>query len=76
MSTTPSERTRHSEGDLGELKDSLGLRTGQYVQELGYDDDVDFDVREVIEGITGEEMADDDVDDVFDVAVMLSLIHI
>ena len=71
MSTTPSERTLHtSEADLGELKDSLGLKARQYIQELGYDDDVDFDLREVIEAITGEEMADDDVDDVFDVVVM------
>ncbi|WP_344309332.1 DUF3052 domain-containing protein [Brevibacterium samyangense] len=63
MSTTPSERTLHS-------SDALGFTSGTYIQEIGYDDDVDFDLRDAIAAVTGEEMADDDVDDVFDAVVM------
>lgn len=48
----------------------LDFTNGENVQELGYDDDVDFDLREAIEAATGEEMADDDVDDVYDAIVM------
>jgi hypothetical protein len=54
----------------GDTATKLGLRAGQYIQEIGYDEDVDFDLREAIEAITGEEMADEDVDDEFDVIIM------
>ncbi|KRV46531.1 hypothetical protein AQ490_11630 [Wenjunlia vitaminophila] len=48
----------------------LGLQPGQVVQELGYDDDCDQDLRESIEELTGAELADEDYDDVPD-AVLL-----
>jgi hypothetical protein len=40
------------------------------VQELGYDDDVDHDLREAIEDLTGTELVDEDYDDVADVVLM------
>lgn len=48
----------------------LGFQPGQVVQELGYDDDVDHDLREGIEELTGAELVDEDYDDVAD-AVLL-----
>ncbi len=48
----------------------LGFQSGQVVQEFGYDDDVDHDVRDAIEMVTGNEMADEDADEVVD-AVLL-----
>jgi Protein of unknown function (DUF3052) len=48
----------------------LGFQPGQVVQELGYDDDVDHDLRDGIEELTGTELVDDDYDDVAD-AVLL-----
>ncbi|MET8541266.1 DUF3052 domain-containing protein [Kitasatospora sp. NPDC004799] len=48
----------------------LGFEEGQIVQELGYDEDTDQDLREGIEEITGEELVDEDYDDVAD-AVLL-----
>jgi hypothetical protein len=48
----------------------LGFQPGQVVQELGYDEDVDFDLREAIEELTGTELVDEDYDDVAD-AVLL-----
>jgi hypothetical protein len=44
----------------------LGFKSGQVVQEFGYDDDVDDDLRAAIEEITGNELADEDSQDVVD----------
>ncbi|KJS62493.1 DUF3052 domain-containing protein [Streptomyces rubellomurinus] len=48
----------------------LAFAEGQIVQELGYDDDTDQDLREGIEEITGTDLVDEDYDDVAD-AVLL-----
>jgi hypothetical protein len=40
------------------------------VQEIGYDDDVDFDLRDAIEDAIGAELADEDWDDVTDAAII------
>ncbi|MFZ5869378.1 MAG: DUF3052 domain-containing protein [Actinomycetota bacterium] len=48
----------------------LGFRPGQVVQELGYDDDVDFDLREAIEDVTGAELLDEETDEVVDVVLL------
>jgi len=47
----------------------LGFKPGQVVQEFGYDDDVDDDLRAAIEDVTGHELADEDAQDVVDVAL-------
>jgi hypothetical protein len=44
----------------------LGFEQGQIIQELGYDEDSDQELREGIEGITGSELVDEDYDDVAD----------
>ncbi|MEV7086906.1 DUF3052 domain-containing protein [Streptomyces sp. NPDC093085] len=48
----------------------LGFEPGQVVQEIGYDDDVDLDLREAIEAIIGQELVDEDYDDVADAVVL------
>jgi hypothetical protein len=48
----------------------LGFEPGQVVQEIGYDDDVDRELREGIEAIIGQNLVDEDYDDVAD-AVLL-----
>jgi hypothetical protein len=48
----------------------LGFEPGQVVQEIGYDDDVDHDLREGIESAIGQDLVDEDYDDVAD-AVLL-----
>jgi hypothetical protein len=47
----------------------LGLRPGQMVQEFGYDDDVDHELRAEIEAATGTELADEDAQEVVDAAI-------
>ena len=44
----------------------LGFKPGQVLQEFGYDDDVDDDLRAELEEIVGSELADEDAQDVVD----------
>jgi hypothetical protein len=48
----------------------LGFEPGQVVQEIGYDDDVEQELREGIEATTGQELVDEDYDDVADVVLL------
>ncbi|GFH34252.1 DUF3052 domain-containing protein [Streptomyces pacificus] len=48
----------------------LGFEPGQVVQEIGYDDDVEHELREGIEAVIGQELVDEDYDDVADVVVL------
>ena len=48
----------------------LGLKPGQIAQEYGYDDDVDHDLRDAIEDLTGHELVDEDSDEIVDVVVL------
>jgi len=50
--------------------DRLGFESGQVVQEFGWGDDVDQDLREAIEDLTDNELADEDYDDVTDGAIV------
>lgn len=50
--------------------DRLGFEDGQLVQEFGYADDVDHDVRDAIADLTGADLADEDFDDVVDGAIV------
>lgn len=52
------------------LADRLGFAAGQVVQEFGWDDDVDDDLRLAIEAVTGTELADEDYDDVADAVIV------
>ncbi|WP_296666671.1 DUF3052 family protein [Demequina sp.] len=44
----------------------LGLKTGQIIQEFGYDADADAPLRASIEAATGESLVDEDFGDVTD----------
>ncbi len=48
----------------------LGFTSGQVVQEFGWSDDVDDDLRAAIEATTGNELVDEDYDDVTDGVVL------
>jgi hypothetical protein len=48
----------------------LGFEPGQVVQEIGYDDDVEQELREGIEAVIGQELVDEDYEDVADVVVL------
>jgi hypothetical protein len=52
------------------LAGRLGLRAGQVVQELGYDDDCDDRLRSAVESLTGSQLVDEDYDDVVDTVLL------
>jgi hypothetical protein len=52
------------------LAEKLGVGPGAVVQEIGYDDDCDEELRRIIVERTGQELVDQDYDDVVDVVMM------
>jgi Protein of unknown function (DUF3052) len=52
------------------VADKLGIEPGQVVGELGWDDDVDDDVRAAVEERCGSELLDEDADEVLDVILL------
>ena len=64
MSSTADAAAEHG------LVARLGLKQGQVVQELGWDDDVDEEFRVALEDAIDSELADEDSDDVADIVVL------
>jgi hypothetical protein len=52
------------------LADKLGVGPGAVVQEMGWDDDCDEELRRVITERTGQDLVDEDYDDVVDAVMM------
>jgi Protein of unknown function (DUF3052) len=48
----------------------MGIKPSMIVMEIGYDDDVDEDLRDLITDTTGEEILDEDTDEVVDVVLI------
>jgi hypothetical protein len=48
----------------------LGIIAGRVVQEIGYDDDTDEDLRAAIVAVTGSDLVGEDYDDVVDIALL------
>lgn len=60
VSTTPA--SGHGPG----VAERMGLKAAMLVMEMGYDDDVDLELRDEIEAHTGEDLLDEDSDEVVD----------
>ncbi len=58
-----------AQGERG-LAERLGLKPGQVVQEVGWDEDSDEELRQSIEELTGNEMVDEDFEEVVDVVLL------
>lgn len=48
----------------------FGLTAGDTVGEMGYDDDVDQDLRDAVEQVTGSELVEEGVDEVVDAMLL------
>jgi hypothetical protein len=57
-------------GNGAGMAERLGLKPGMIVMESGYDDDVDEDLRADVARCTGEDMVEDDTDEVVDVVLL------
>ena len=53
----------------------LGFKTGDLVQELGYDEDVDFDFRDALETDIGSELLMEDDQDVVDGVILWTAVR-
>ncbi|MDO3299021.1 DUF3052 domain-containing protein [Mycobacteroides abscessus subsp. massiliense] len=56
--------------DASNYARKLGIQRDQLVQELGWDEDTDDDIRAGIEDACGSELLDEDSDDVVDVVLL------
>jgi len=52
------------------ISDKLGITPGMVVQEIGWDEDVDDQVRAAIEEASGAELLDEEADEVVDVVLL------
>jgi hypothetical protein len=57
-------------GRGSDIAGKLGVEPGMVVQEIGWDDDVDDAVREAVEERCGDDLLDEDADEVIDVVLM------
>lgn len=64
MSTSPTP------GNGPGVAERMGLMPSMVVMEIGYDDDVDDDLRSLIEDQTGEEIVTEESDEVVDVVLL------
>lgn len=67
MSSTPE---LGAEGVSQSIAARLGITAGMIVQEIGYDDDTDADLRDSVEELVGDDFVDEDSDEVVDVALL------
>lgn len=58
------------DADKSDLAGKLGVEPGMIVQELGWDSDVDEVVRSAVEDRSGEELLDEDAQEVVDVVLL------
>ena len=64
-----SATARQAQDERGQAE-RLGIKPGHVVQELGYDTDVDEQLRQAITAVEGVELVDEDYEDVVDVVLM------
>ena len=66
MSGAPADSAAGQHG----LADKMGLAQGAVVQEVGWDDDCDEELRRIVTERTGQDLVGDDYDDVVDAVRM------
>ena len=57
-------------GRTSDIAGKLGVESGMVVQEIGWDDDVDEVVRDAVEERAGDELLDEDADDVVELVLL------
>src|SRR5262249_56743176 len=67
--TSVSATAGQAQDERGQAE-RLGIKPGQVVQEIGYDDDCDEQLRGAITRIDSVELVDEDYDDVVDVVLL------
>lgn len=68
MSSNPSGGTGTGYGP--EVAERMGIKPAMIVMEIGYDEDIDERLRGLIEAAAGEQIVDEDSDEVVDVVLL------
>nr|WP_269079425.1 DUF3052 domain-containing protein [Corynebacterium uterequi] len=66
----PGAVTKDANVTAQDLVGRLGIKSGMIVQELGWDDDCDAAISEAVEDAIGEELLDEDTDELCDVVLL------
>src|ERR1700761_4046857 len=64
------DRTVVAADDAPSYARKLGIQRDQVVQELGWDEDSDNDIRAAVEEACGAELLDEDTDEVVDIVLL------
>jgi hypothetical protein len=67
VSTTP---VSGDGGAMPGIAERMGFASGMVVQEIGWDSDADDALRAAIEAVTGEDMVDEESDEIVDVVLL------
>lgn len=59
-----------ADAGASDIAGKLGVKPGMIVQELGYDTDVDEQMRTAVEETIGEELLDEDAQEVIDIVLL------
>ena len=70
VSTSPTSGSAPTSGNGQGVVETMGFKESMIEMEVGFDDDVDFDLRDAIADHTGEELVDDESDEVVDVVLL------
>jgi hypothetical protein len=70
VSTSSTSGSAPASGNNQGVVENMGFKPSMIVMEIGFDDDVDSDLRDAIADHTGEELVDDDSDEVVDVVLL------
>nr|WP_231704368.1 MULTISPECIES: DUF3052 domain-containing protein [Arthrobacter] len=70
QSTRRSEVSEADAATESNVAERMGFKDGDLIQEFGYDDDVDFDLREDLEDLIGGELLTEDDHDVVDGVIL------
>lgn len=70
MSTSPTSGSGPASGTTSGVVENMGFKQSMIVMEVGFDDDVDFELRDAIADHIGEELVDEDSDEVVDVVLL------
>jgi hypothetical protein len=62
--------TSSPSGNAPGVAEKMGLKPAMIVMEIGYDDDADDELRGLIAACTGQELVDEDSDEVVDVVLL------
>ncbi|ALA67723.1 DUF3052 family protein [Corynebacterium lactis] len=57
-------------GAVRDYAEKLGIKKGQLVQEVGWDDDCDTAISEAVENFLDDDLLDEDTDEVVDVVLL------